>query len=100
MSSGRGDPKPAIRLDAFLKNAGILKRRSLAQTYCEVGAVSVNGRTAKSGKQVHAGDRVRLDTWNRRLEFLVRSIPRKSGQRNQECYQILQDERKSQEEPH
>jgi ribosomal 50S subunit-recycling heat shock protein len=99
MPSGREDPKPGIRLDAFLKNAGILKRRSMARTYCESGAVSVNGRSARSGKQVHAGDRVRLDTWNRRLELLVRFIPRKGGKQNQECCQILQDERKPQEEP-
>lgn len=83
-----------VRLDAFLKDAGILKRRTLAQTFCEAGAVSVNGKSAKSGKHVREGDRVRLDTWNRCFEVLIRFIPRKGGNDSEECYQILQQRKK------
>ncbi len=95
MTPRREGSNSGVRLDAFLKDAGILKRRSLAQTFCEAGAVSVNGKNAKSGKHVHEGDRIRLDTWNRCLEVLICSIPRKGGIGSEECYQILQQRKKS-----
>lgn len=84
----------AIRLDAFLKNAGILKRRSLAQSYCEAGAVSVNGHPAKSGRLIRVGDRIQIDSWNRRLLLLVRDIPKKGRNRGEACFEALADERK------
>jgi len=87
--------EPAIRLDVFLKKTGLLKRRSLAQTFCEAGAVSVNGHPAKSGKLVRAGDRVQIDSWNRRLLLLVRALPGGGGKREGKCYEVLEEERKS-----
>ncbi len=87
-----------IRLDVFLKNAGILKRRSLAQRFCEAGAVSVNGHPAKSGKVIHAGDRIQIESWNRRLLVVVRSIQKRKTRQAETPYEVLQDDRKSPEE--
>ena len=90
----RSPENPGIRLDVFLKIAGILKRRSLAQSFCEAGAVTVNGHPAKSGRLIHAGDRVRIDTWNRRLVVLVRSLPGKGPRRGERCYEVIEEGRK------
>jgi ribosomal 50S subunit-recycling heat shock protein len=98
MSSQSATGDPGIRLDAFLKNSGILKRRSLAQNFCEAGAVSVNGHSAKSGKLIQPGDRILVESWNRRLLVLVQSIPKKGGGRRGESYEVLEDERKSPED--
>jgi len=86
---------PGIRLDVFLKKAGILKRRSLAQSFCAAGAVTVNGHPAKSGRLIHEGDRVLIDTWNRRLVVLVRSLPGKGlGRGGERCYEVIEEGRK------
>ncbi len=85
---------PGIRLDVFLKKAGILKRRSLAQSFCAAGAVTVNGHRAKSGRLIHEGDCIRIDTWNRRLAVLVRSLPGKGPGRGERCYEVIEEERK------
>jgi ribosomal 50S subunit-recycling heat shock protein len=101
MSSGREAPSrkgDGIRLDVFLKNAGILKRRSMAQSFCEAGAISVNDSPAKSGRWVHEGDRILVDSWNRRLLLLVLTLPKKGAKRAEPCYEIIEDERKTPED--
>ncbi len=45
-----------MRLDKYLKNARLIKRRTLANQACEQGRVKLNGRTAKPGAQVKTGD--------------------------------------------
>ncbi|MFQ5912798.1 MAG: S4 domain-containing protein [Nitrospinota bacterium] len=91
----RGHPaESGIRLDVFLKRAGLLKRRSLARTFCEAGAVSVNGQPVKSSKWIQAGDRIQIDSWNRHLLLLVRSIPNKGPRPEGKCYEVLEEERK------
>lgn len=46
----------AMRLDKYLKNTRIIKRRTIAKEACDAGKVSVNDKVAKSGTQVHPGD--------------------------------------------
>ncbi|TLN00062.1 RNA-binding S4 domain-containing protein, partial [bacterium] len=50
-----------MRLDKFLKVARIIKRRTLAKEVCDGSRVTVNGRTAKAGLEVKAGDVLELD---------------------------------------
>ena len=38
-----------MRLDKFLKNSRIIKRRTVAKEACEQGRVEVNGKSAKPG---------------------------------------------------
>lgn len=45
-----------MRLDKYLKNTRIIKRRTIAKEACDAGKVSVNGKVAKSGTQVYPGD--------------------------------------------
>lgn len=45
-----------MRIDKFLKNSRLIKRRTIAKEACEQGRVVVNGRVAKPGTEVNVGD--------------------------------------------
>ena len=64
-----------MRLDVFLKQSRLVKRRSIAKELCDEGAVALNGRPARAGKDVTVGDRVNLRFWNRLLEIEIERIP-------------------------
>ena len=49
-----------MRIDKFLKVSRIIKRRTLAQEACNRERVQINGRTAKPGTEVGAGDIVEI----------------------------------------
>lgn len=45
-----------MRIDKFLKNARIIKRRTVGKDACDGGRISINGHVAKAGDQVKPGD--------------------------------------------
>jgi ribosomal 50S subunit-recycling heat shock protein len=45
-----------MRLDKFLKNSRIIKRRTVAKDACDQGRVTVNGKVAKPGTELKVGD--------------------------------------------
>lgn len=45
-----------MRIDKYLKNARVIKRRTVAKEACEQGRVLVNGKVAKPGTEVAIGD--------------------------------------------
>lgn len=45
-----------MRIDKFLKNARIIKRRTVAKEACDGGRISINGTPAKAGDRVAQGD--------------------------------------------
>lgn len=49
-----------MRIDKYLKNARLIKRRTLAKEACDSGRVSVNGKAAKAGSEVKVGDEITL----------------------------------------
>ena len=49
-----------MRLDKFLQVSRLVKRRTIANTLCSKGAVSVNGYVAKAGKMLAVGDVIRM----------------------------------------
>ncbi len=65
-----------MRIDLFLKASGILKSRSMAAGACAAGAVTVNGKTAKSSSGVVPGSIVTvLRPRGGSITFRVDSIP-------------------------
>ena len=50
-----------MRIDKFLKNARIIKRRAIAKEACDQGRVSVNGKPVKAGYEVKVGDLITID---------------------------------------
>ena len=49
-----------MRLDKFLKNSRIIKRRTVAKEACEQGRVEVNGKIAKPGFELKEGDAIKI----------------------------------------
>ena len=64
----------SIRLDKFLKISRIIKRRSVANDACTTGHVTVNGREAKPGTDVKAGDVLVIRFGERYAEYEILSI--------------------------
>ncbi|WP_026477297.1 RNA-binding S4 domain-containing protein [Alkaliphilus transvaalensis] len=49
-----------MRLDKYLKNSRIIKRRTVAKEASENGRVAVNGKVAKPGTEVSVGDIIEI----------------------------------------
>lgn len=45
-----------LRIDKFLKNSRIIKRRTIAKEACDGQRVTINGKVAKAGSEVEIGD--------------------------------------------
>ena len=49
-----------IRIDKYLKNSRIIKRRTVAKEACEQGRVLINEKTAKPGDEVKVSDIIEI----------------------------------------
>ena len=49
-----------MRIDKFLKNSRLIKRRTVAKEACEAGRITVNERPAKPGADVKEGDIIHI----------------------------------------
>ena len=63
-----------MRIDKFLKNSRIIKRRTVAKEACEQGRISVGGKTAKPGTEVNIGDEIFISFGNGSLRVKVKDI--------------------------
>jgi ribosomal 50S subunit-recycling heat shock protein len=68
-----------LRLDKFLKVSRIIKRRTLAKEICDAGKVLVNGRIAKAGTEIKAGDIISLDYGYRIVKIRVLNTPKSAS---------------------
>ena len=64
-----------MRLDKYLKNSRIIKRRTVAKEACEQGRVEVNGKTAKPGLELKQGDEICITFGNNILKVRVLARP-------------------------
>lgn len=63
-----------MRIDKFLKNARIIKRRTIAKEACEQGKVFINDKNAKPGDEVKIGDMVQINFGSGSMKFEVQDI--------------------------
>ena len=63
-----------MRLDKFLKNSRIIKRRTVAKEACEQGRVEVNGKIAKPGVELKEGDAIKITFGKSVLEVRVEKL--------------------------
>lgn len=61
-----------MRVDKFLKNSRIIKRRTIAKEACDQGRVSINDKIAKAGDALTIGDIVQIEfgTGSMKIEVL------------------------------
>lgn len=60
-----------MRIDKFLKNSRLIKRRTVAKEACEQGRVKVNDKIAKPGTEVSVGDILTLEFGTRVIKVKV-----------------------------
>lgn len=63
-----------MRIDKFLKNARIIKRRTIAKDACEQGKVLINGKVSKPGDEVKVGDKVQINFGNGSMKFEILDV--------------------------
>lgn len=64
-----------MRLDKYLKNSRIIKRRTVAKDACEQGRVEVNGKVAKPGLELKTGDIIQVTFGSNVLRVRVIAMP-------------------------
>lgn len=64
-----------MRLDKFLKNSRIIKRRTVAKEAADGGRITVNGRVAKAGTNVEVGDELVIAFGNQTMTIEVMGVP-------------------------
>lgn len=63
-----------MRVDKFLKNSRIIKRRSVAKEACDRQRVMVNGKAAKAGTELAVGDRIDIEFGNSSISVIVDAL--------------------------
>jgi len=64
-----------VRLDKWLKVSRLVKRRTVADTLCDLGRVMVDGRIAKSATPVRPGQRLLVRWGHRMTEVQILEVP-------------------------
>ncbi len=60
-----------MRLDKYLKVSRLIKRRTVAKDVCDGGKVKINGKVAKAGTVVAAGDIIEIGFGERKVRAEV-----------------------------
>ena len=63
-----------MRIDKYLKNARLIKRRTIAKEACDQGRVLVEGKEAKPGTEVKIGDRVDLKLGQKSISIRITAM--------------------------
>ncbi len=64
-----------MRLDKYLKEAKIIKRRTIANALCDSDKVSVNGIVKKAFYDVNLGDRISIKYGENEIIHEVTALP-------------------------
>ena len=82
-----------MRLDVFLKRAGLIRQRAHAKEACDDGAVTISGQRVKPGRLVAVGQKIRIAYPRRILEVEVLALPEGNVSRTErrDCYRVLED---------
>ena len=82
-----------MRLDRFLRDSRLVKRRSTARSLVDAGAVHIDGKTAKASSRVKVGDvlRVRFESRMLRIRVLGETGRRLSGKDASGLFEVLEE---------
>ena len=88
-----------MRLDSFLSDVRLIKRRTQAKKACENQIVWVDGKIAKPSKEVKAGQKILLNFTSRTIEIEVLDIPKRNVKKEDahKFFRLLKEERKRDE---
>ncbi len=78
-----------MRLDQYLKETRIIKRRTLAKQMCDDGFVFVNSKKTKASYEVKIGDNIDIFFKQKKLSYRALDIPKK-GTKKTESYRFYE----------
>ena len=61
-----------MRIDLFLKEARIIKRRTIAKEYCLRGLVLINKKEAKPSSEVNNGDIINITFGEKNFDVIAK----------------------------
>lgn len=64
----------SVRLDKYLKNSRLIKRRTVANAACSQGRVKINGKVSKAGAEVKIGDIIEIEFGTNTAKIEITSI--------------------------
>lgn len=79
-----------MRIDKFLKNSRLIKRRSVAKDACDAGRIFVNDKQAKAGTEVKPGDVILIRFGDKEIQARVLEL--KESQKKEDArdmYEII-----------
>lgn len=80
-----------MRVDKFLKNSRLIKRRTVAKDACDQGRVSVNGKVAKASTEINVNDIIHIEFGNNSVSAKVLEIVDSSNKEAAtKMYEIIQ----------
>lgn len=63
-----------MRLDKFLKNSRLIKRRTLAKEVADQGRITINGNPSKAATKVAVGDELKIQFGQKILTIEVKEL--------------------------
>lgn len=60
-----------MRIDKFLKNSRLIKRRAIAKEACDTERILINDKVAKAGTEVKVGDIIQISFGNAQIKAKV-----------------------------
>lgn len=83
-----------MRLDQFLSESRLIKRRTQAKLACDKGLVFLDGIKAKPGKEVKPGQKIVLNLTQRKIELEILKLPLKNLRKEEakELYRVISEE--------
>ena len=79
-----------MRLDKYLKNSRLIKRRTIAKDACEGEKVYLNGKQAKPSAEVKVGDIIEIVFGERRIKAEVTDITDNASKASaREMYRLM-----------
>ena len=88
-----------MRLDLFLKLSRLSPRRTVAQKLCDAGIVLLNGRPAKSGHDVKAGDEIVIRKANEEIVARVLIVPTSRNVSRRDANSLIEIVRRTELDP-
>ena len=80
-----------MRIDKYLKNSRLIKRRTVAKDACDQGRVFINDKVAKAGSEVNVGDIIHIEFGNSSVTVRVTDIIESARKETaSQMYEILQ----------
>jgi len=85
-----------MRLDSFLSDTRLIKRRTQAKKACENKIVLVDGVVAKPSKEVKVGQIITINFTNKTLEVEILEIPSRSVKKEEakSFYRVIREEKR------